>query len=146
MKARKYMTLILAFGLWSAMVLGCSSFRRAMNEKRAEREGPAVTISAAELFKAYETNEAEADKLYQGKIVIVSGTVGTTSTPEQGMGRAAVVLIDEHDKPIVTCFGFPADARDAIAKLKTGDKVTVKGKCMGRIATDEPTLEDSVLQ
>ena len=146
MKARKYMTLILAFGLWSAMVLGCSSFRKAMNEKRAEREGPGVTISAAELFKAYETSEAEADKLYQGKTVIVTGTVGTTSTPEQGMGRPALVLIDDHDKPIVNCFGFPADARDAIAKLKTGDKVTVKGKCMGRIATDEPTLEDSVLQ
>src|SRR5574341_864678 len=117
-----------------------------MEEKRAEREGPGITISAEELFKAYQANEAEADKLYQGKIVIVTGTVGTVSTPEQGMGRPAIVLVDAHDKPIVNCFGFPSDARDAIAKLKTGDKVTVKGKCMGRIATDEPTLADSVLQ
>jgi hypothetical protein len=139
-------TLVLTFGLWMMLIFGCSSFRKAMNEKRAEREGPGITISAAELFKAYETNEAEADKLYQGKILIVTGTVGTVSTPESGMGRPAVVLIDDHDKPIVNCFGFPADARDAIAKLKTGDKVTVKGKCMGRIATDEPTLEDSILQ
>ena len=144
MKARKYMSLILVFGLWSAMVLGCSSFRKAMNEKRAEREGPGVTISATELFKAYETNETEADKLYQGKMVIVTGTVGTTSTP--AMGRPAIVLIDDQQKPIVNCFGFSSDATDAIAKLKSGDKVTVKGKCMGRIATDEPTLEGSVLQ
>jgi hypothetical protein len=62
------------------------------------------------------------------------------------MGRPAIVLTDDQQKPIVNCFGFSADATDAIAKLKSGDKVTVKGKCMGRIATDEPTLEDSVLQ
>jgi len=30
--------------------------------------------------------------------------------------------------------------------LRAGQKVTVKGKCMGKVATDEPALEDSVLQ
>jgi hypothetical protein len=78
--------------------------------------------------------------------VIVTGIVGTTSTPEQGMGRPAIILVDANDKPIVNCFGFSADAQEAIAKLKSGDKVTITGKCMGRIATDEPTIEDSVLQ
>lgn len=145
MRTRKSMTLILGFGLWLAMIFGCSSFRKAMNEKRAEREGPGITISAEELFKAYQANEAEADKLCRGKIVIVTGIVGTTSTPEEGMGRPAIILADG-TKPIVNCFGFSADAKEAIAKLKRGDKVTVKGKCMGKIATEEPTLEDSELQ
>jgi len=124
--------------------LSCASLQKEMNQKRAEREGAGVPISAKDLYRAYESNEAEADKLYQGKMVIVTGTVGTTSTP--AMGRPAIVLIDDQQKPIVNCFGFSSDATDAIAKLKSGDKVTVKGKCMGRIATDEPTLEDSVLQ
>jgi tRNA_anti-like len=146
MKSRKDITLVLVFGLWSAMVLGCASFRKAMDAKHAEREGPGVSISAKDLYRAYESNEAQADNLYQGKIVIVTGTVGTTSTPEQGMGRPAIVLVDERNKPIVNCFGFSADAREAIAKLKPGDKVTVKGKCLGRIATAEPALEDSALQ
>src|SRR5215510_9471809 len=126
--------------------LRCASLRKEMNQKRAEREGPGINISAEDLYKAYESSEADADKSYQGKTVVVSGVVGTTSAPEQGMGRPAIVLVDGHDKPIVNCFGFSADARDSIAKLKPGDKVTVKGKCMGRIATDEPTLEDSALQ
>jgi len=132
--------------LWLLPNLSCGGLQKAMSEKRAEREGPVVSISANDLYRAYESNEAQADKLYQEKIVIVSGTVGTISAPEQGMGRPAIVLVDEKNKPIVNCFGFSADARDVIAKLKSGDKVTVKGKCMGRIATAEPTLEDSVLQ
>lgn len=139
-------TLVVVFGLWLGLVLGCSSFRKAMDEKRAEREGPAITISAEELYKAYQSNEAEADKLYQGKIVIVTGTVGTISAPEESMGRSAVILVDSHQKPIVNCFGFSTSDKDAIKKLKPGQKVTVKGKCMGKVATDEPSLEDSILQ
>ena len=139
-------TLVLTFGLWLGLVLGCSSLRKAADEKRAEREGPGVTISAEDLYKAYQSNEADADKLYQGKIVIVTGTVGTTSTPDEGMGRPAIILVDAHQKPIVNCFGFATDDKGAISKLKTGQKVTVKGKAMGKVMTDVPVLEDSVLQ
>ena len=66
-------TLMLTFGLWLGLVLGCSSLRKAAEEKRAEREGPPITIFAEDLYKAYESSEADADKLYQGKILIVTG-------------------------------------------------------------------------
>jgi len=144
MKTQKpYVSLLLVFGLWLGLILGCSSFRKAMDEKRAEREGPAITISAEDLYKAYVSNEAEADKLYQGKILIVTGTVGT---PVVGIGNPAVDLIGANQKPIVQCLGFATDEKDTISKLKTGQKVTVKGKCMGKVAMDIPVLEDSVLQ
>ena len=139
-------TLVLTFGLWLGLVLGCSSLRKAADEKRAEREGAPITISAEDLYKAYESSEADADKLYQGKIVIVTGTVGTTSTPDEGMGRPAIILVDAHQKPIVNCFGFPTDNKEAISKLKTGQKVSVKGKSMGKVVGDIPVLEDSILQ
>jgi len=138
-------TLFVSFGLWIALILGCSSLKKSMDEKRAEREGPGISISAEDLFRAYQTNEAEADKLYQGKIVIVTGTVGTTSTPAEGMGRPAVILVDSRQQPIMNCFGFATSDREAISKLKNGQKVTVKGKCMGKMA-DQPVLEDSALQ
>jgi len=137
---------MLMFGLWLGLILGCSSMKKAMDEKRTEREGSPITISADDLSKAYETNEAEAEKLYQGKILIVTGTVGTTSTPDEGMGRPAIILVDAHQKPAVNCFGFATDSKEAISKLKTGQKVSVKGKCMGKVMTDVPVLEDSVLQ
>ena len=139
-------TLVLTFGLWLGLVLGCSSLRKAANEKRAEREGAPITISAEDLYKAYESSEADANMLYQGKIVIVTGAVGTTSTPDEGMGRPAIILVDAHQKPIVNCFGFATGDKEAISKLKTGQKISVKGKCMGKVATDSPALEDSVLQ
>ena len=138
--------LVVTSTVWLGLMLGCSSFKKAMEEKRVEREGPGVNISAEDLYHAYQSNEADADKLYQGKTVIVTGTVGTTSTPAAGMGRPAVILIDARQKPIVNCFGFATQEKDAIAKLKTGQKVSVKGKCMGKVATDIPSLEDSVLQ
>jgi hypothetical protein len=147
MKTQKTLVaLVLTFGLWLGLVLGCSSLKKAVNDKRAEREGPPITISAEELDKAYASNEADADKLYQGKILIVTGTVGTTSTPAAGMGNPAVILIDARQKPIVNCFGFAINEKDAISKLKTGQKVSVKGKCMGKVMTDIPVIEDSVLQ
>src|SRR5437879_12893880 len=138
------LTLIVVFGLWLGLVLGCSSFRKAVNEKRAEREGTGINISAEDLYKAYEANEAEAEKLYQGKVVIVTGTVGTSSAGTYG--NPAVILIDAREKPIVNCFGFAKDYKEAIAKLKTGQKVRVTGKCMGKVTTAEPTLEDCILQ
>ncbi|HEY5443297.1 MAG TPA: hypothetical protein VIJ87_02235, partial [Pyrinomonadaceae bacterium] len=139
-------SVFVTLALWLGLILGCSNLHKAMNEKRAEREGPGITISAEDLSNAYHANEADADKLYQGKLVIVRGTVGTVSIPAGGVGRPAIVLMDGNQKPIVNCFGFAVDARDAIEKLKTGQKVTVKGKCMGKVATDEPSLEDCVLQ
>ncbi len=143
---KSYVSLLLVSFVWLGLVLGCSSFRKAMDEKRAEREGPSITISADDFYKAYQSNEAEADKIYQGKIVIVTGIVGTTSTPDDGMGRPAVILVGSNQKPIVNCFGFASDEKEAISKLKPGQKVTIKGKCMGKVATDEPALEDCVLQ
>jgi len=143
---KNLMALALVAGLWLLLVLGCSSVKKAMDEKRAEREGPGVNISAEDLHKAYQTNEAEADKLYQGKTVIVTGTVGTISAPDEGLGRPALILVDARQKEIVNCLGFSADDRDAIRKLKPGQKVTVKGKCMGKTASDIPSLEDSVIQ
>jgi hypothetical protein len=147
MKTQKSsISVFVTLALWLGLILGCSYFQKAMNEKRAEREGSGITISAEELSNAYHANEADADKLYQGKIVMVTGTVGTVSIPAGGVGRPAIVLVDGNQKPIVNCFGFAADARDAVSKVKTGQKVTVKGKCMGKVATDEPSLEDCVLQ
>lgn len=138
-------TLLVIFGLWLGLILGCSSLRKATNAKRAEREGPPITISAEDLYKAYESDEAAADKLYQGRILIVTGKVGDTQTPE--IGNPAVTLIGAATKKgAVQCLGFAADQKDAVSNLEIGQTVTVKGKCMGKVVTNIPVLEDSVIQ
>jgi hypothetical protein len=137
----KVSAIVITFGFIVVSTFACKT-----SNQRTLEAATAITISAEDLYRAYQSNEAEADKLYQTRTLIVTGTVGTTSTPERGMGNPAVILVDARQKPNVNCFGFSADAKDAISKLKTGQSVSVKGKCMGKVATDEPSLEDSVLQ
>jgi hypothetical protein len=139
MKTHKsLLTLGVLFSLWLGLVLGCKS-----STQRTREASNAITVSAEDLYKAYQANEADADKLYQGKTLIVSGTVGDTDTP--AVGNPAVTLSAQKSAAI-QCFGFAADQKDAISKLKTGQTVTVKGKCMGRMMGKLVVLEDSVLQ
>ena len=137
----KVLSLVITVGLGLVPILACKT-----NAQRTREATNAVTISAEDLYRAYQSNEADADKLYQAKTLIVTGTVGTISTPGKGMGNPAVILVDARQKANVNCFGFSTDERDAISRLKTGQKVSVRGRCMGKVATDEPSLEDSVLQ
>lgn len=120
-------TLVLTFGLWLGLVLGCSSFRKAMESKRVEREGTGITISAEDLYKAYDSNEADANKLYQGKIVIVTGKIGIIDAK-----IPAVYLMDALQKPNILC-DFARDQKDAVSKLEFGQTVTVRGKCAGKV-------------
>ena len=139
MKTQKNITtLIIIFALWSGLVFGCKT-----STQRTSDATNAINISAEDLYKAYQSNEADADKLYQGKILIVSGAVGDTDTP--AAGNAAVTLTAQKSAAI-QCFGFAADQKDAISKLKTGQNASVKGKCMGRMMGKLVVLEDSVLQ
>ena len=135
--------LMILFSIWLALALGCSSLRKAMDAKRAEREGPGITISAEDLYKAYESNEAEADKRYLGKILIVTGTVGSANSGIYA--NPDVILIDARQKPIVDCLGFAKDEKDAIAKLEVGHKVLVKGECRGKVM-GTLALENCVLK
>src|SRR5215467_4520918 len=100
--------LVLVIGLWHGLTLGCKT-----STERTRDAASSVAVSADDLSKAYESKEAEADKLYQGKIMTVTGTVGTTSTPAAGMGNPAVILVDARQKPIVNCYGFATDQKDA---------------------------------
>ena len=120
-------TLALTFGLWLGLILGCSSFRKAMESKRVEREGTGIAISADDLIKAYELNEAEADKLYQGKIVVVTGKVGSLDAK-----IPTVFLMDARQKADILC-DFARDQKDAVSKLEFGQTVTVRGKCAGKV-------------
>ena len=136
---KNLVTLLIIFGLWLGLILGCSSLQKATEQKRIEREGTGITISAEDLYKAYESNEAEADKLYQGKIVIVTGKVGIIDAK-----IPLVFLMDAHQKPNIQC-GFTADQKDAVSKLETGQTVTVKAKGVGKVLGSVGVI-DGVIQ
>jgi tRNA_anti-like len=139
MKTQKnVLTLVLTLGLWVGPVLGC----RTSTQKTREAVN-ASTISAEDLYRAYESSEADADKLYQGKILIVTGKVGATDAMPR---NPSVTLIDARQKDKVQCFGFAPDQKDAMSKMEVGQRVSVKGKCMGKVVLPIPVLEDCVFQ
>jgi len=127
MKTQKNpVTLLIVFTIWLGLILGCSNSREATNSPSSEDRSAPIRISAEDLSKAYESNEAEADKLYQGKTLIVTGKVGTIDAK-----ILVVLLMDARQKPNILC-GFAADQKGAVSKLEPGQMVTVKGECGGK--------------
>lgn len=135
MKSKKsFITLLVIFGLWFGLVLGCSSL------KNAEPTTP-IRITAEELYKTYNSNQADADRLYKDKMLIVTGTVGRADTRSR-----EVTLVDTRHTVLVYCLLFAPEQEDAISKLKEGQTVTVKGKCDGRARVLGMTIEQVSLR
>lgn len=88
----------------------------------------AIAITAPALYAAYENNEVSADKTYKGKIVEVSGTVGSISS---SFGSYSVSLkADEWGITSIEC-SFNKEHVDDLATLNSGDYVTIRGTCDG---------------
>src|SRR5713101_6150866 len=100
MKTQKNpVTLLVIFGLWLGLILGCSSLRNSAP----------IKISAEDLSKAYGSNEKTANDRYRGETLIVTGNVGSTNT-EVGSFHFG-------DAPLVVCY---AEQKDEVAQLKIG--------------------------
>jgi hypothetical protein len=89
---------------------------------------PDVSLSADSLFNSFSRNEKHADSLYLNKVIQVTGKVSQISA-NQNKGK--VVVLQSSD-PIfgISCTMLNSDSV-ATSKLKTGDKVNIKGLCNG---------------
>lgn len=98
------------------------------DEPKAE---PALDISAADLAKAYEDNEVNADKQYKDKMVNVTGKIVDISVV---LGNTAVTLSDGKDFSLnlVHCSFKDQAEIDKVAKLKKGETITINGKVEGK--------------
>ncbi len=101
----------------------------------ADKQAPEyVAIDATALWTAYHENEVNADNLYKGKLLAVTGVV-------EDIGKDAIT-----DAPCVSlesgsdfefypiqCF-FPKNGSesDQLAALSDGDTITIYGRCTGK--------------
>ncbi|MCF3110328.1 OB-fold putative lipoprotein [Niabella sp. CC-SYL272] len=87
-------------------------------------------ITASGLTAAFNADEANATKQYADKIVSVTGAVKEIKIEQ---GTAATVFLDSGDPMTsVTCSFYDTEAA-AVKKLKTGQQVTIKGVCTGKL-------------
>ncbi|RYE00373.1 MAG: hypothetical protein EOP54_00275 [Sphingobacteriales bacterium] len=100
------------------------------NKKPAQVEDiKSEAITATSLVKAFEENEAAANKKYLNKVMDVSGTVQEISQNQDGQ---MVIILASEDNPLA---GVQCTMRESIANIKTGDQLTIKGFCNGFVMT-----------
>lgn len=84
-------------------------------------------ISAHKLWQAFNANEVAAETLYKGKLIAVEGKISRIATSPLGYPEVVFATDSTGIRTVVCQFG--KDARDAVARLKKGQKVTIAGIC-----------------
>jgi hypothetical protein len=92
-------------------------------------DSPAHTLSASDLDKEYEQNEAAADGKYKGHWVEITGSVERVSNDERP-SRVRVELSGSRGSTVDCLFSTTKKAE--LGKLVIGESVTIRGKCKGR--------------
>lgn len=119
---KKYIWLLLA----AALLGGAYAYYQynrpvaSLEDKNAD-----VVLSAPDLLKAFETNEAEANKNYLDKVIEVQGEV--VKIEDDGT-KKSVYLKSGNEMSFVIC---EMEAGAGIEGLSEGSTVTMKGKCTG---------------
>jgi hypothetical protein len=92
---------------------------------------PTIKVSAADLTKAYATDEKAAEEKYKEKVVLVDGVV--VEIKKGGFGDTLILegFDEKSDKPVRVSAGIPAEKKEEFAALKKGDKVKIKGEFSG---------------
>ena len=84
-----------------------------------------VEVTATRMYEDYEANRVAADQEYDGKVLVVSGTVETIAG-----GDDSPYYIDlatgELSLVSVRCY-FSQSHLDELTKLQTGDRVALRG-------------------
>lgn len=94
-------------------------------------EEEVVVVSAEDLAKAFEDNEVNANQLYKGKMVEVTGTIADIG---EMLGSTYITLNAAEDFALTQtqCFFSDKDQINKIASLSKGDTVTIIGKVDGK--------------
>jgi hypothetical protein len=114
--------------------------RKAREEEAKEAQARAnpVAVSATELLQAYDTNGLAADSRFKGKWLEVRGEVADVAR----VVTPYVKLKDKgRTKPGSVGCAFEERQEPEIARLKTGDQVTIRGKCDGKSVGEDVRLE-----
>jgi hypothetical protein len=131
--------------IWLALVLGCK-----LPENKQGSSGSSsspspsaspITVTALALATAYDENEVAADDRYNGKVVLVTGTVESIDTV---LGSTSVTLKGK-EMSIVSVQCFVDDSqKSAVARLRKGGSATVQGTVDGKSLNVE--LKDCVVK
>ncbi len=124
MTRKKTMLIGLSVAIIIAGIIAIWVFRPSSTTVKSKKAD--IEISAEDLVQRYEANEAEANKIYNEKIVLVSGTVESISDD----AVVVTVSLKEPDaiSGVLCSFDKSTISKDAFT---VGEKVKIKGVCTG---------------
>lgn len=115
---------VVFFMALAGILAGIYLFR--MEHKDLKKVKPDFSLTAADLLKAFESDETSANSRYVKKILDVSGTIESVKLAEDK--SANVALKTGSDLGSVICT-FQADSETS--GLKEGDNILIRGECSG---------------
>lgn len=123
---------IIGFSAFAFIAFGSMDDNKKTESEVKEQvaQAPALEVSANQLYADYEANGVSADQQYKGKILKVTGTVNTID--KDIMDQIYVTLKGDGVLGDVQCF-FSDDYINEAAQLQKGQKITVVGKCDGKM-------------
>lgn len=122
---KKIILSILVLALVGAAGTYYYAFVYSKNRKFDMVNAEAMTIEANALVKAFQENEAEANKTYLDKVLLISGSISATDKTQTGERTLTLSSDDPFAGVMVTL-----DSTEAVA-INMNDKITVKGFCKG---------------
>jgi hypothetical protein len=125
---RAHVTSLLVLSAFSILALG--SFQdEAPSESAVLNQAPVASLSAAELYQAYENNEVAADAKYKGQVILVTGAISNIG--KDVLDKIYVALDTGRLVTSVQAF-FTKVHTNAVASLSKGQTVTLKCRCDGK--------------
>lgn len=129
-KMRGWLWVVALAGIATAGYLYYQYNRKAADA--ADRK-PEHDLPATVLLQAFTTNEADANRLYLGRLVQVNGLL--RSMERDGAGSTTLILGDSSSMSSIRCTLAAGKAKKQEAPSQ-GSRVTVKGFCTGYRADD----------
>jgi hypothetical protein len=123
MKKKIFIGVIIA--VVAAIAIGVYLFNKP--HQSISGDSPAFILDAKSLANEYETNEAQANSKYLGKVVEVSGSISEKVKDSKGK---ITLTLQGADLSGVGC-EFEPGAQKELSDLHEGEKVIVKGICTG---------------
>ncbi len=115
-------------GIVLALVVTCGVIYLMYNKPhRDPASETSIKVSAADLFKSFEDNEAEANKLYLDKVLEVTGKISEVTSNQNGV---PVLTLETEN----IMFGVRCTVENTESITQVGETITIKGICTGYLS------------
>ena len=104
---------------------------------------PKFTLTASQLYNAYENNEVAADNKYKEEIVLISGTIHEIG--KDLFDNSYISLETDKILSYVKC-SFDKSNQSQLAGLSKGQRVRVKGVVSGKLPSRNVSVEDCIVK